>query len=57
MKRIKLYIAISLDGYIATPDGGVEWLDKYQSDTEDNATLYIPPAFRHRHPSVPKQQS
>ena len=57
MKRIKLYIAISLDGYIAIPDGGVEWLDKYQSDTEDNATLYIPPAFRHRHPSVPKQQS
>ncbi len=29
MKRIKLYIATSLDGYIATPDGGVEWLDKY----------------------------
>lgn len=42
MKRIKLYIAISLDGYIATPDGGVEWLDKYQSDTEDYgyAALY-----------------
>lgn len=26
MKKIKLYIAVSLDGYIATSDGGVEWL-------------------------------
>lgn len=42
MKRIKLYIATSLDGYIATSGGGVEWLDKYQSDAEDYgyAALY-----------------
>ena len=28
MRRIILYIATSIDGYIATPDGGVEWLDE-----------------------------
>ena len=26
MRRIKLYIATSLDGYIARPDGGIDWL-------------------------------
>lgn len=36
MRKIKLYIAVSLDGYIATPDGGVEWLDQFQiSENED----------------------
>lgn len=35
MKKVILYIATSLDGYIAASDGGVEWLDKYQSDHED----------------------
>lgn len=25
----RLYIAVSVDGYIATPDGGVEWLEPY----------------------------
>jgi dihydrofolate reductase len=29
MPRTILYIATSLDGYIATPDGGVEWLAGY----------------------------
>lgn len=28
--RVHLYVGISLDGYIATPDGGVAWLDPYQ---------------------------
>ncbi|WP_207481398.1 dihydrofolate reductase family protein [Arenibaculum pallidiluteum] len=28
--RIRGYIAASLDGFIATPDGGVEWLAPYQ---------------------------
>ena len=28
----RIYIAVSLDGYVATPDGGVEWLDAYQSE-------------------------
>lgn len=42
MRRVILYIATSLDGYIATSDGSVEWLDKYQTDGEDYgyAALY-----------------
>jgi dihydrofolate reductase len=27
--RVHLYVGISLDGYIAAPDGGVDWLDPY----------------------------
>ncbi len=27
--RVHLYVGISLDGYIASPDGGVGWLDPY----------------------------
>jgi dihydrofolate reductase len=27
--RVHLYVGISLDGYIAAPDGGVGWLDPY----------------------------
>jgi dihydrofolate reductase len=27
---VHLYVGISLDGYIAAPDGGVEWLEPYQ---------------------------
>ena len=26
MRRVKLFIATSLDGYIARPDGGIDWL-------------------------------
>ena len=32
MKKVILYIAQSLDGYITTKDGGVAWLDNYFSD-------------------------
>lgn len=32
---VTLYIAASLDGFIATEDGGVEWLEEHASDTED----------------------
>jgi len=28
MRKIKLYIAVSIDGYIAQSDGGVGWLDE-----------------------------
>lgn len=36
MRKIKLYIAVSLDGYIATSDGGVEWLNQFHfSENED----------------------
>src|SRR5215207_6797575 len=27
--RVHLYVGISLDGYIAAPDGGVDWLEPY----------------------------
>jgi dihydrofolate reductase len=27
--RIRVYIAMSLDGYIATPDGAVDWLEPF----------------------------
>jgi dihydrofolate reductase len=35
MSKVILYIAASLDGYIARPNGDVDWLDKYLDDTED----------------------
>lgn len=28
----RIYIAVSLDGFVATSDGGVGWLDEYQSE-------------------------
>ncbi len=30
--KCSVYIAMSADGYIATPDGGVEWLDNAAND-------------------------
>lgn len=36
MRQIKLYIATSLDGYIATPDGGVEWLTLFPNLANDD---------------------
>lgn len=33
MKKIKVYIALSLDGYIARPDGDLDWLLKYPMPT------------------------
>ncbi len=27
MRKLKLYIAMTLDGYIAGPNGGIDWLD------------------------------
>jgi dihydrofolate reductase len=30
MTTFRLYIAMSADGYIATPDGGVAWLEPFQ---------------------------
>lgn len=36
MKKIKLYIAASIDGYIARTDGNLDWLMKYPINSETN---------------------
>jgi dihydrofolate reductase len=33
-QRIKLYIACSLDGYIARKDGSIDWLTEYENNPE-----------------------
>ena len=35
MKKIVLYVAASLDGFIAREDGSVDWLEKYEKSGED----------------------
>ena len=39
MRKVILYIAISLDGYIADINGNVEWLDGY--DSEDSYSEFV----------------
>lgn len=36
MKKIKLYIAASIDGYIARSDGDLDWLTKYPINPDTN---------------------
>ena len=36
MKKIKLYIACSIDGYIARTDGDLDWLMEYPINSETN---------------------
>lgn len=36
MRKIKLYITMSLDGYIATPDGGIEWLNEIPNPNKED---------------------
>jgi dihydrofolate reductase len=38
MLEVVYYVAASLDGYIATDDGGVDWLAPFQSASEDHGT-------------------
>lgn len=33
--EIVYYVAASLDGFIATPEGGIEWLKPFEGGTED----------------------
>lgn len=35
MRKVVLYIACSADGYIARPDGAVDWLEPYSAGGED----------------------
>ena len=45
MPEVVHYVAASLDGYIATRDGGVEWLAPFEGTGEDcGATFGLDPA-------------
>lgn len=35
MSKVILYIASSVDGFIAEKDGGIDWLNAYQNESED----------------------
>lgn len=39
MRKVRLFIAISLDGYIADKEGGVHWLEG-QEDTHEDIDVY-----------------
>lgn len=41
MKKIKLYITASLDGYIAPPDGDLEWLINYPVPSKEDHKNFL----------------
>lgn len=44
MRNVVLFIAMSLDGFIAAPDGGVDWLTGQDSaaETADSYGAFVP---------------
>lgn len=40
MAELRVYMAASVDGFIATPDGGVKWLDAYNSPEFDFPSFF-----------------
>jgi len=34
--KITLYIAASVDGYIADEEGGVDWLEEFQTESDSD---------------------
>ncbi|MDE8332708.1 dihydrofolate reductase family protein [Erysipelothrix rhusiopathiae] len=40
MRKIKLFIAMSLDGYIADEKGAIDWLEPYNSVDDDTYDLF-----------------
>jgi len=41
MKKVIVYIAQSLDGYISTKDGSVAWLDRFNTDADYGFSKFI----------------
>ncbi|HEV2806790.1 MAG TPA: dihydrofolate reductase family protein [Chthoniobacterales bacterium] len=41
MPEIVYYVAASLDGYIATPDGGVDWLARFDTAGEEHGAAEL----------------
>ena len=37
--KVPAFLAVSLDGFIATPDGGVEWLDPFGGEDDDGGYM------------------
>ena len=40
MRKVILYIAVSLDGFIADRQGGVDWLERASNGEEDSGYDY-----------------